>query len=95
MRAGNWSLIAKTLNDTMGKQRIGKQCRERWSHHLHPDLRKDAWTAEEEAALVRAHRARGNRWSAIARGIPGRSENAVGFAIVPLCLAYTCIKCPN
>jgi hypothetical protein len=48
LNTGNWSLIAKTLNDTSGTGdlggRIGKQCRERWSHHLHPDLRKDAWT---------------------------------------------------
>mmetsp|Transcript_24486 Transcript_24486/g.72578 ORF Transcript_24486/g.72578 Transcript_24486/m.72578 type:complete len:419 (-) Transcript_24486:97-1353(-) len=78
---GNWSLIAKTLNDQMGKSeaegRIGKQCRERWSHHLHPDLRKEPWTAAEEALFVAAHRERGNCWSAIARDIPGRSENAV------------------
>ena len=78
---GNWSPIARALNDSTGKDescgRIGKQCRERWNHHLRPDIRKDAWTLEEEGLLVDAHAKLGNRWSDIAKLIPGRSENAV------------------
>ena len=45
--------------------------------HLRPDLNKGPWTAEEDAALVEAHRAVGNRWSEIARRLPGRPENAI------------------
>ena len=41
---GNWSPIARALNAEMGKSddlgRIGKQCRERWNHHLMPDIKK-------------------------------------------------------
>ena len=41
---GHWSPIARALNTEMGKDeasgRIGKQCRERWNHHLMPDIRK-------------------------------------------------------
>jgi myb proto-oncogene protein len=36
--------------------RIGKQCRERWNHHLRPDIRKGAWSQEEEELLVKGHR---------------------------------------
>jgi myb proto-oncogene protein len=36
--------------------RIGKQCRERWNHHLRPDIRKDAWTDEEEELFITAHK---------------------------------------
>ena len=58
--AGNWSIIARELNDLFSAPadagRIGKQCRERWNHHLRPDIRKGAWTAEEEELLVKAHR---------------------------------------
>ncbi|GLI69276.1 hypothetical protein VaNZ11_013852 [Volvox africanus] len=78
---GNWSVIARHLNAALGKPaesgRIGKQCRERYNHHLRPDIKKDAWTEEEESLLVAAHLRYGNRWSDIAKVIKGRTENAV------------------
>ncbi|GBF93219.1 transcription factor [Raphidocelis subcapitata] len=79
---GNWSMIARALNEAFDRDgpatgRIGKQCRERWNHHLRPDIKRDAWTEEEERKLVQAHQALGNRWSDIARQLPGRTENAV------------------
>ena len=44
MGVGNWSPIARALNLELGKNelngRIGKQCRERWNHHLMPDIKK-------------------------------------------------------
>ena len=43
--------------------RIGKQCRERWHNHLNPDIRKDAWTQEEDDVILQAHKTMGNRWS--------------------------------
>uniref|UniRef100_J3L5Y9 Uncharacterized protein n=1 Tax=Oryza brachyantha TaxID=4533 RepID=J3L5Y9_ORYBR len=67
-----WSTIAKSLPG-----RIGKQCRERWTNHLRPDIKKDVWTEEDDAMLIEAHKTYGNRWSVIARCLPGRSENAV------------------
>lgn len=57
--------------------RIGKQCRERWHNQLRPDIKRDAWTAEEEEALIEAHSRLGNRWADIAKHISGRTENAV------------------
>lgn len=78
---GNWSPIARALNEATGTSedggRIGKQCRERWNHHLKPDINKQAWTAGEEEALIAAHQKYGNRWSDIAKVLPGRTENAV------------------
>lgn len=53
------------------------QCRERWNHHLRPGISAAPWSAGEEAALVEAHKACGNRWSDIARLMPGRTENAI------------------
>ena len=53
------------------------QCRERWNNHLAPGINRGEWTSEEEAALVEAHKAFGNRWAAIAARLPGRTENSV------------------
>ncbi|XP_077226167.1 transcription factor MYB3R-2-like [Tasmannia lanceolata] len=67
-----WSIIAKSLPG-----RIGKQCRERWHNHLNPAIKKDAWTKEEEVALIRAHQLYGNKWAEIARFLPGRADNSI------------------
>ncbi len=53
---GNWSQIAWQFAG-----RIGKQCRERWHNQLRPNIKRDAWTNEEEEHLIAAHRGLGNR----------------------------------
>lgn len=53
---GQWSAIAAHFPG-----RIGKQCRERWHNQLRPDIKREAWTDEEEAILIDAHRRVGNK----------------------------------
>ncbi|XP_047149551.1 transcription factor MYB3R-3 [Vigna umbellata] len=67
-----WSLIAQSLPG-----RIGKQCRERWHNHLNPEIKKDAWTLEEELALMKAHCTHGNKWAEIAKVLHGSTDNAI------------------
>lgn len=70
--AKKWSVIAQRLPG-----RIGKQCRERWHNHLNPDIKRDNWSEEEDAALVRAHQEFGNKWAKIAERLPGRTDNSI------------------
>ena len=74
MREGGlrWMQIAERIPG-----RIGKQCRERWTNHLDPNLKKGGWTREEDAILVEAQQRFGNAWTKIAELLPGRAESAV------------------
>uniref|UniRef100_A0A8R7VHW4 Transcription factor MYB98 n=1 Tax=Triticum urartu TaxID=4572 RepID=A0A8R7VHW4_TRIUA len=68
-----WATISKHLPG-----RIGKQCRERWTNHVRPGIKKDhIWTEADDILLIHAHKIHGNRWSTISRCLPGRSENAI------------------
>ena len=67
-----WSSVSRALNG-----RVGKQCRERWNHHLRPDIRRGLWSTKEESKLIELHKVLGNKWADIAKGLPGRTENSV------------------
>jgi len=63
-----WSDIARKLDHN----RTGKQCRERWSNHLNPILKKSPWTEEEDEQLIAAQAIMGNCWTRIAGILDGR-----------------------
>jgi hypothetical protein len=68
----NWSLVASQLPG-----RNSKQCRERWWNQLRPDVSRAPWTAEEDALILAVQQSVGNKWAAIARELPGRTDNMV------------------
>ncbi|XP_058765194.1 transcription factor MYB59-like [Vicia villosa] len=68
-----WDFIAKVS----GLSRSGKSCRLRWVNYLHPDLKRGKMTPHEESLVMDLHSKWGNRWSRIARKLPGRTDNEI------------------
>eukprot|EP00241_Pyramimonas_parkeae_P004796 CAMPEP_0114247144 /NCGR_PEP_ID=MMETSP0058-20121206/12864_1 /TAXON_ID=36894 /ORGANISM="Pyramimonas parkeae, CCMP726" /LENGTH=370 /DNA_ID=CAMNT_0001360427 /DNA_START=200 /DNA_END=1309 /DNA_ORIENTATION=+ len=70
--ARNWSLIAQGIPG-----RSGKSCCLRWFNQLNPDVKKQPFSDLEDARIVAVHEKIGNRWAAISRYLPGRTDNAI------------------
>ncbi|CAI0406897.1 unnamed protein product [Linum tenue] len=70
---GNW----RTLPKNAGLQRCGKSCRLRWTNYLRPDIKRGRFSFEEEEAIIQLHSVLGNKWSAIAARLPGRTDNEI------------------
>jgi hypothetical protein len=48
----------------------------RWLHSLKPNVKKSAWTAEEDKLLIELFMKHGPKWSVFSRQIPGRTDDA-------------------
>ncbi|VAH49874.1 unnamed protein product [Triticum turgidum subsp. durum] len=70
---GNWRALPKQA----GLLRCGKSCRLRWINYLRPDIKRGNFTDEEEQSIIQLHQLLGNRWSAIAARLPGRTDNEI------------------
>ncbi|KAE8671888.1 Transcription factor MYB21 [Hibiscus syriacus] len=70
---GNWNAVQKQS----GLLRCGKSCRLRWANHLRPNLKKGAFTQEEEQLIIELHAKMGNKWARMAAHLPGRTDNEI------------------
>jgi myb proto-oncogene protein len=46
-------------------------------NYLHPDLKRGRMSPDEERLVVELHAKWGNRWSRIAKAMPGRTDNEI------------------
>ncbi|ONK74641.1 uncharacterized protein A4U43_C03F8630 [Asparagus officinalis] len=70
---GSW----RTLPKNAGLARCGKSCRLRWTNYLRPDIKRGRFSFEEEETIIQLHSILGNKWSAIAARLPGRTDNEI------------------
>ncbi|KAB8491073.1 hypothetical protein FH972_025371 [Carpinus fangiana] len=69
----NWRALPRQA----GLLRCGKSCRLRWTNYLRPDIKRGNFSREEEETIIQLHEMLGNRWSAIAAKLPGRTDNEI------------------
>ncbi|XVF78035.1 hypothetical protein PTKIN_Ptkin14bG0095900 [Pterospermum kingtungense] len=70
---GRW----RTLPKNAGLKRCGKSCRLRWTNYLRPDIKRGKFSIEEDEIIIQLHSVLGNKWSAIAARLPGRTDNEI------------------
>ncbi|CAL9748369.1 unnamed protein product [Musa acuminata subsp. burmannicoides] len=70
---GSWRALPKLA----GLNRCGKSCRLRWTNYLRPDIKRGRFSPEEEQIILNLHSVLGNKWSAIASHLPGRTDNEI------------------
>ncbi|XP_073017217.1 uncharacterized protein [Primulina eburnea] len=69
----NWRLLPKYA----GLARCGKSCRLRWVNYLKPGTKHGNFSRQEEDLIIQLHNRLGNKWSAIAVELPGRTDNEI------------------
>ncbi|KAI5333758.1 hypothetical protein L3X38_023890 [Prunus dulcis] len=70
---GNWNAVQRNS----GLNRCGKSCRLRWANHLRPNLKKGAFSHDEERLILELHAKYGNKWARMASQLPGRTDNEI------------------
>lgn len=69
---GYWDKIAEHMPG-----RNARQCKDRWTRYLSPELNKGEWTPEEEELLIQLVYELNFRWVHIAKRFKGRTDNQI------------------
>jgi len=73
---GKWGVVAQGVTN-----RTAEQCRYRWTHCVNPDINRAPLTVEECRMILKQHAFHGNKWTKIAKALPGRYVRLHGVYI--------------
>jgi hypothetical protein len=68
----DWELIASKV-----RKRDCRQCKERWTNYLSPEVNLGPWAPEDDALLARKVGEFGRKWKVITGFFPGRTDISV------------------
>ncbi|KAK6129345.1 hypothetical protein DH2020_036918 [Rehmannia glutinosa] len=74
---GVWNSLARSAGIFAAQEKARKSHRLRWLNYLRPDVRRGNITPEEQLLIMELHAKWGNRWSKIAKHLPGRTDNEI------------------
>lgn len=77
---GNWNAVQRNT----GLARCGKSCRLRWANHLRPNLKKGAFSPEEEKLILELHAQYGNKWARMAALVRPHFYTTIPTPYLPL-----------
>lgn len=77
----NWSKIAKFI-----PSKTPKQCKDRWSCYINPNLNNAPWTDEEDEEIIRLFKLIGSKWSVMSKSqvLSSRLPNKIRFRFLKL-----------
>ena len=76
-------LVGKSVNPNWNSislyfpQRTARQCEERWSYYLSPNVNNGAWSAEEDQILLRKYQEHGPQWKFLCNFFKGRTNSNI------------------
>ncbi|XP_041026959.1 transcription factor MYB63-like [Juglans microcarpa x Juglans regia] len=74
-RYGIWNWC--WMPEAGGLAQSGKSCKLRWMNYLRPDIKRGNFSQEDEETILKWYEVLGNRWSATAAKLPGRTDNEI------------------
>ena len=83
--------MAVNLNESFHSSefvRTGRQCRDRWVHHLNPKFCRVEWTLDEDLKILRYVSEHGKKWANLSRIMEKRNEDSIRNRFIKLIKSY-------
>ena len=68
----DWKIVAAHMKD-----KNARQCKERWTNYLDPNINCSPWIPEDDKLLLEKQKELGSKWVAISKFFVGRTDAAV------------------